>query len=177
MSCLQNTPHPVSRCGNRATFQLGSRYSELLDVGFRSDQGKKSPFFMGTYRIFPALLAACVVEQDHDENGIVWSPIISPFHVHLVAINIEKQLIREVSEKIYKQLTESGFEVLFDDRPGVSPGVKFKDADLIGIPYRINVGRTAENGNVELVERKTGNREIISLDSIKNKTHHLYPWI
>lgn len=146
-----------------------TKSSELMNSSFRDRNGREFPFFIGHYQLNVSRIVASVVEMHHDRNGIVWPPSIAPFDVYLLAINIDKEPIREVSEKIYRELSESGFKVLFDDRAGVSPGVKFADADLLGIPCRINVGRSASEGKVEIVERYSGKKDTVSLESLKFK--------
>jgi prolyl-tRNA synthetase len=144
----------------------GTGYSTVLDATFRDQQGKLCAFFMGCYQVDVSRIACAVVEQHHDERGICWPLTLSPYHVHIVALKVAKEDIRRVSERLYEDLWSAGIEVLYDDRRGVTPGVKFADADLIGAPWRINVGRTASEGKVEVKERKTGEAMTLPVDDI-----------
>ncbi len=136
-------------------FKLGTKYSEALSCNFLDQKGQEKPMIMGCYGIGVGRTLAAVIEQHHDENGIIWPMAIAPYHVILIPTNTADQEILALSEEIYQKLQEQGIEVLLDDREE-RPGVKFKDADLIGIPLRITVGRKAKDGIVELKDRKSG---------------------
>ena len=120
---------------------------------------------MGSYGIGPARIAASAIEQNHDENGIIWPLAISPFQVEVLPLNMKNESVKKAAEDIYQGLLKENIEVLIDDRD-TSPGIKFKDADLIGIPYRIIIGEKGlKDGIVEFKERKTGKVEKIKVES------------
>jgi prolyl-tRNA synthetase len=137
-------------------FKLGLRYSEPMKARFLDAAGEERTIIMGTYGIGVTRTVAAVIEQSHDENGIVWPYPIAPFHVHVVPVNITDAATRETAEAIYDGLSKLGVEVLYDDRDE-RPGAKFKDADLLGVPLRVTVGEKGlKDGIVELRDRKTG---------------------
>jgi len=137
-------------------FKLGTKYSVPLKANYLDEQGNEKPIIMGSYGIGPARIAAAAIEQGSDENGIIWPPAIAPYQVLIVPVNVKDVQSMETAEEIYRPLEEKGFEVLMDDRDERA-GVKFKDADLIGIPYRIVIGeKNLKEGLVEIKERKTG---------------------
>lgn len=136
-------------------FQLGTRYSEKLGAYYLDENGQRRPMIMGCYGIGITRLIPAVIEQSHDEHGIIWPRSIAPFDVHLVPVNWQDEVQRRVAEDLYQRLQERGVEVLLDDRPE-RVGVKLNDADLIGIPWRILVGKKAAEGRVELKNRRTG---------------------
>jgi prolyl-tRNA synthetase len=110
---------------------------------------------MGSYGIGPARIAAAAIEQNHDQDGIIWPMNIAPFPVHLLAVNVKDEAMRTVGEELYRQFVAAGVEVLYDDRDERA-GVKFKDADLLGIPYRVTVGsRAIREGQIEIRNRRT----------------------
>ncbi|MGB9591377.1 MAG: proline--tRNA ligase, partial [Candidatus Kryptoniota bacterium] len=120
-------------------FKLGTKYSESLHAVYLDEKGEESPIVMGSYGIGIERIIACHIEQHHDDNGIIWESSIAPFQVHLISVNTENQHVNEIAEKIYSDLKKLEIDVLFDDRIGLSPGFKFKDADLIGIPIQLIV--------------------------------------
>ncbi len=137
-------------------FYLGTKYSQSMKAVYLDEKGQEQLMVMGCYGIGIGRTAAAAIEQNHDEAGIIWPYSIAPFQFEIIALNAKDDQVREVSEKIYSDLNAKGFEVLLDDRDE-SPGVKFKDADLIGIPYRIVVGaKGLVDSKVEFKERKTG---------------------
>jgi prolyl-tRNA synthetase len=136
-------------------FKLGTRYSETMGAQFLDENGKNQPMIMGCYGIGVSRTVAAVVEQHHDENGIVWPKELAPYGVHLLVLNPKKEEQHELGESLYKQLKEASYDVLFDDRKE-RPGVKFADADLFGIPLRVVVGKKADEGIVEVKLRKNG---------------------
>ncbi|SDN29210.1 proline--tRNA ligase [Alkalicoccus daliensis] len=146
-------------------FKLGTKYSEALGAQYLNDQGKSKPIVMGSYGIGVSRTVAAIIEEHHDENGIVWPQNVAPFHIHLIAINIKQEAQRDLAEQLYEKFLTEGREVLFDDRPERA-GVKFKDADLIGIPLRIQIGKRAEEGIVEVKERKTGELQEVHVDEL-----------
>jgi prolyl-tRNA synthetase len=136
-------------------FKLGTRYSVPLGAMYLDEHGQQQPIVMGSYGIGPARIAAAAVEQRHDADGIVWPWAIAPFHVHLVPVAVKDATQMAAAEEIYRELRQAGFEVLLDDREERA-GVKFKDADLLGVPIRVTIGNAlAREGVVELRERAT----------------------
>ena len=145
-------------------FKLGTRYSEPLKANYLDESGMEKPIVMGSYGIGPARIAAAAVEQGNDENGIIWPPAIAPYHLLIIPVNVKDTRSMDVAEELYAALEEKGFEVLMDDRDERA-GVKFKDADLIGIPYRVIIGeKNLKDGLVELKERKNGKVEKVKVD-------------
>jgi prolyl-tRNA synthetase len=137
-------------------FKLGTKYSAPLKANYLDEQGDEKPLIMGSYGIGPARIAAAAVEQGNDENGIIWPLAIAPYQVLIVPVNVKDQKSVDIAEELHTSLEEKGFEVLMDDRDERA-GVKFKDADLIGIPWRVIIGeKNLKEGLVELKERKTG---------------------
>jgi len=137
-------------------FKLGTKYSVPLKANYLDEQGNEKPIIMGSYGIGPARIAAAAIEQGSDENGIIWPLAISPYQVLIVPVNVKDVRSMDVAEEMYRLLEEKSFEVLMDERDERA-GVKFKDADLIGIPYRIVIGeKNLKEGMVEIKERKTG---------------------
>jgi prolyl-tRNA synthetase len=117
---------------------------------------------MGSYGIGIERIIACHIEQNHDENGIIWDRAIAPYDVHLIAVSAKSAQVTETAEALYGELTAAGLDVLFDDRKDVSPGFKFKDADLLGMPFQVIVGeKNLAAGNIEIKERRTGKRTIV----------------
>ena len=145
-------------------FQLGTKYSDSLGAKFLDENGKEHPFVMGSYGIGVSRSMAAIVEQYHDEDGIVWPLVVAPYHVIITVINVKNQEQMELAEKLYKTLEEIGLEVLLDDR-NERAGVKFKDRDLIGIPIRITVGKRANENIVEYSIR--GREEKIEVETEK----------
>ncbi len=133
-------------------FKLGKKYSATMNATFTNAAGQEEHFWMGCYGIGVSRVAAAAIEQAHDEKGMIWPIPIAPWAVHLVCVNVNDQTQREAAEKLYESFQKANIEVLFDDR-AVSPGIKFNDADLIGLPLRITVGRDAGTGEVEFVKR------------------------
>jgi prolyl-tRNA synthetase len=137
-------------------FKLGTKYSVPLKANYLDEQGNEKPIIMGSYGIGPARIAAAAIEQGSDENGIIWPLAIAPYQVLIVPVNVKDQRSMDIAEEMHTALEEKGFEVLMDDRDERA-GVKFKDADLIGIPYRIVIGeKNLKEGLVEIKVRKTG---------------------
>ncbi|WP_270942993.1 proline--tRNA ligase [Romboutsia lituseburensis] len=147
-------------------FKLGTKYSESMGANFVDKDGKSKPIVMGCYGIGVERTAAAVIEQHHDENGIIWPLSIAPYHLVVVPVNIKKAEQMEAAEKLYAQLQSMGVEVLLDDRDE-RVGVKFKDSELIGIPMRITVGKDITEGKVEFKLRDQADKELISLDEIE----------
>lgn len=143
-------------------FKLGTKYSVPLNALFLDNKGIERPMIMGSYGIGPARIAAAAVEQNHDDDGIIWPKSIAPFDIHILPLNMGDKKTAELSEalytnlsEIYNSLTDRNMDVLLDDR-NVRPGVKFKDADLIGIPLQIIIGeRSLKNNYIEVKKRRT----------------------
>ncbi len=146
-------------------FKLGTKYSEKLNATYLDKDGKERLIIMGCYGIGIGRTAAAAIEQNHDQDGMVLPEPISPFKVYLLPVNYKDNTIKEITDKIYFQLKEKNIEVLLDDRDE-RPGKKFKDADLLGFPFRINVGKKAKDGVVELIFRKTKEVKEVKFDEI-----------
>ena len=143
----------VIEVGN--TFKLGTKYSVPLGATYLDERGQQQPIVMGSYGIGPARIAAAAVEQRHDADGIVWPWAIAPFHVHLVPVSVKDAGQMAAAEDLYRELRAAGFDVLMDDREERA-GVKFKDADLLGVPIRVTIGNAlAKEGVVEVRQRAT----------------------
>ena len=139
-------------------FKLGTKYSKPMNAVYLDQNGKSHPYIMGCYGIGISRTAAAAVEAHYDEHGIKWPISIAPYHVVIVPVNIQDKLQMETAEKMYEELKKAGVEVVLDDRDERA-GVKFKDADLIGFPYRVTVGKTINEGLVEYKTRETGEIE------------------
>ncbi|SMO71157.1 prolyl-tRNA synthetase [Balnearium lithotrophicum] len=146
-------------------FKLGTKYSEAMGATFVDENGEEKPIIMGCYGIGVTRVMAAAVEQNYDENGIVWPKEIAPFEVIVIPVNVKKEEISEVSERIYSELQRNKIDVILDDR-NARPGFKFKDADLIGIPYQVIVGKKVQEGIVEVKERRTGDRVEVKVDEV-----------
>jgi prolyl-tRNA synthetase len=147
-------------------FNLGTRYSEPMGATYLDENGQRKPYIMGCYGIGISRVMATIVERSHDENGIIWPISVAPYHVIITVLDVKKDDIMTVGEEIYKALTDAGIETILDDRD-LRPGVKFKDADLIGIPFRIVVSKkTVSSGEYEIKDRKTGKVFKVSKDEI-----------
>ncbi len=144
---------PVIEVGN--IFKLGTKYSVPLRAVYLDEQGQERPVVMGSYGIGPARIAAAAIEQGHDQHGIIWPDAIAPFQVHLLVVNSRDAAMNALAERAYADLCRANLEVLFDDRDE-RPGVKFKDADLLGIPLRVTVGGRAVKEGVVEARRRTG---------------------
>jgi len=145
-------------------FKLGTKYSVPLKANYLDESGNEKPIVMGSYGIGPARIAAAAVEQGNDENGIIWPPAIAPYQVVVLPVNVKDEKSVEVAEGMYAALEEQGFEALLDDRDERA-GIKFKDADLIGIPWRIVIGeKNLKESMVEIKERKTGVVEKVKVE-------------
>ena len=144
------------------TFKLGTKYSKALDLQYLDANNQLQYVWMGSYGIGPARAMAALAEQNADENGINWPKDLAPYQAAIIIISTKDEAQNEAAEKLYEQLEKAGVEVLLDDRD-TRPGVKFKDMDLIGIPYRITVGRGIKDGMVELKPR-TGEKVDVPVD-------------
>lgn len=144
-------------------FKLGTKYSESMGATYADENQKEQPIVMGCYGIGVTRTLAAVVEQHHDENGIIWPMSVAPYHVIITLVKPDDEVQAAAAEKIYKELLAAGVEVLLDDRKE-RPGVKFKDADLLGIPVRITVGKLAGEGKVEYKLRRDTEKEEITVE-------------
>ncbi len=149
-------------------FQLGQKYSEKLNAKFSNKSGDLENIWMGCYGIGVTRLAQAAIEQNHDTNGIIWPIQIAPFEVVLIPTNIKDQNQKNLSEEIYNNFLKHNIDIFFDDRDERA-GVKFKDADLIGIPFRIIVGRDSINGEVELISRSNKTSLKVNIEKILEK--------
>ncbi len=149
-------------------FELGTKYSETMNCRYLDAQGKSQPVIMGCYGIGITRMAAAWIEQSHDDKGIIWSPQLAPFDIHLIGLNLEDESVNTEAERVYRQLQSAGFDVLFDDRPARA-GEKFSDADLIGIPARLTVSKRAlEQHKLEFKWRRETQARLLSFEEIQS---------
>ena len=171
------TGHRCAVCGGRLEakkaievghcFKLGTRYSAAVNATYLDENGQPQLIYMGSYGIGLDRLMAVAVELHHDKDGIVWPDSIAPYRVHLVHVGKEGDGTKARAEALYAKLTAAGVEVLYDDRDGLGAGVKFKDADLIGIPWRVTVSvRSLEAGGVEVKRRNESDRRVVAVDEL-----------
>ncbi|HEX8775217.1 MAG TPA: proline--tRNA ligase [Pyrinomonadaceae bacterium] len=153
-------------------FKLGTKYSASMGATVLTQDGKEAPIVMGSYGIGVERILASAIELHHDEDGIIWPKAIAPFDCVVTITNMKQDELREAGEKLYKALQQRGLDVLLDDRDERA-GVKFKDADLIGIPYRITVGKKISDGMVELFERSTKKTEEAKLADVVERVQTL----
>lgn len=147
-------------------FKLGTRYSDALGCTFLDKDGQAKPVIMGSYGIGIGRLLACIAEQHNDANGLIWPVTVAPYHVYLMFIGGDDPQVRSQADALYAELNAAGIEVLYDDRDE-RPGVKFNDADLIGLPLRVTVsGKTLAKGGVEVKRRAGGDVRLMPLDGI-----------
>jgi prolyl-tRNA synthetase len=138
------------------TFKLGTKYSKAMGATYLDDQGKEKQIIMGCYGIGLGRTVAAAIEQSYDQSGIIFPMPIAPFQVLILPVNMKIGLLKETAEQLYQNLLANEAEVLYDDREE-TPGVKFKDADLIGIPLRVTLGeKNLKRGLVEIKKRRTG---------------------
>jgi prolyl-tRNA synthetase len=165
---------PCARCGKPLKmrkgievghiFKLGTKYSETLHATYLDQAGKEKLIVMGCYGIGVGRTIAAAIEQHHDKDGIIFPLALAPYHVLILPVNVNEPKIHEAAFKIYNALNSDGMEALMDDRDE-RPGIKFKDADLIGIPLRITLGqRTLAEGKVEIRNRKTGKVDLVNIE-------------
>ena len=154
-------------------FKLGTKYSQALRATFLDENGEEKPFIMGCYGIGVSRTMAAIIEQHHDEDGICWPISVAPYHVIIVPVSYKDEEQKRAAEELYQSMLEAGIEVVIDDRDE-RPGVKFKDADLIGYPFRITIGpKHLKDGNVELYTRSTRTQTVVPLSQVCEliKTH------
>lgn len=156
-------------------FKLGTKYSDALGVNFLDEEGKDHPIIMGSYGIGVERVFACYLEQNNDERGIVWDKVLAPYQVQLIGLNMKNKTVIDASDKIYKELQSHNIEVLFDDRVDASPGFKFNDADLLGMPIQVIVGeKNLKENMVEVKVRRTGERFKASVDELASKLKEVF---
>ena len=171
------------RCGKKLSslhgievghiFKLGTFLSETLGAFYIDGKGESHPIIMGCYGIGLGRLLAAAIEQSHDDNGIIWPMPIAPYHVYLCPLYREGTGVAEAAEKLYTELGAGGMEVLYDDREE-SPGVKFNDADLLGIPIRVTVSpRTMKTNSVEVKRRSEKEAELVPLEGVVAKLNEI----
>ncbi len=153
-------------------FKLGTKYSESMGATVLTEGGKPVPIVMGSYGIGVERIITAAIEQNHDADGIIWPKTIAPFDVVVTVTNMKDEKLRETGEKLYKDLMRAGLDALLDDRDERA-GVKFKDADLIGIPYRVTIGKKVTDGMVELFSRATKSSEDVKLSEIVSRVQNL----
>ena len=146
-------------------FKLGDIYSKKLKLFFLDEKGETRPMIMGCYGIGISRLMAAIIEGNYDQDGIIWPFSVSPYSALLLPMNMEEKNIQETTEKLYRSLQKNGIDVIMDDRK-VSPGVKFKDGDLLGIPLRIVVGKSLKDGKIELKLRREKKTELVKVEDI-----------
>ncbi|WP_077211556.1 proline--tRNA ligase [Bacillus dakarensis] len=154
-------------------FKLGTRYSEAMEATYLDENGRTQPMIMGCYGIGVSRTMAAVAEQFNDEKGLVWPVNVSPYDLHLIAVNMKDEGQASLAEELYALFKENRYEVLFDDR-AERPGVKFTDSDLIGLPVRITVGKKAPEGIVEVKVRKTGEMLEVHKDNLVETISQLF---
>jgi prolyl-tRNA synthetase len=156
-------------------FKLGTKYSESMGARYLDEKGEDHPIVMGSYGIGIERILSCYLEQHHDDAGIIWDKTLAPFDIHLIALNMKKDVVVENAELIYNDLQSEGYSVLFDDRTDAQAGFKFNDADLLGMPIQIIVGeKKLKDKKVEVKLRKSGEREDVNLEELKKKIEELY---
>jgi prolyl-tRNA synthetase len=153
-------------------FKLGTKYSASMGATVLTPEGKEVPIVMGSYGIGVERIITAAIEQSHDNDGIIWPKSIAPFDVIVTVTNMKDDRLREAGEKLYKDLQKAGLDALLDDRDDRA-GVKFKDADLIGVPYRITIGKKASDGLVELFDRQTKKSDDVKLGEVVSRVQGL----
>jgi prolyl-tRNA synthetase len=146
-------------------FKLGTKYSDTLNITYLDESGKAQPVIMGSYGIGMERIVACYIEQNHDKDGIVWNKALAPYPIHLIAVNMNSKDVVAASDRIYTQFSKISVDILYDDRANITPGFKFKDADLLGMPFQVIVGdKGLKNGQIEIKRRRTGERILVKLE-------------
>ncbi|HNO78779.1 MAG TPA: proline--tRNA ligase [Phycisphaerae bacterium] len=166
-AALNGSPFVFEKCIEVGhVFKLGTKYSDAMKATFLDENGKSIPIIMGCYGIGVNRILAATIEASHDDNGICWPVSIAPYAVHVVALDVREEAVMQTAMKIHDELEAAGIDVLLDDRDA-RPGAKFKDADLVGIPYRVTVGkRGLGDGIVEFKLRKSDDVQKIAPDEI-----------
>lgn len=153
-------------------FQLGDKYSSALEAYFSDENGRSKPFEMATFGIGVSRLVASVIEQNHDENGCIWTKATAPYMVNIMISNIKDEAQVELGEELYEKLKSNNIEVILDDRKDRF-GFKMKDAELIGFPYTVIIGKELTNGSVQIFERRTKEKISVNKDEIFTKVMEL----
>jgi len=153
-------------------FKLGTTYSEALKAEYLDENGKSQPFIMGTYGMGVSRLVAAVIEQNHDESGCIWTKETAPYMVNIMISNIKETAQVDIAEELYSKLKESGVETMLDDRKERF-GFKMKDAELIGFPYTVVIGKELANGLVQIFDRKTKEKTSVAVEDVYNKIMEL----
>ena len=153
-------------------FKLGIKYSEALGATYTDEEGNEKPIVMGCYGIGINRTVAAIIEQHHDEKGIIWPMSVAPYHVIVVPVNVSDEEQKQIAEKIYNKLLEEKLEVLIDDRD-VRAGVKFNDADLIGIPVRVTIGKKVKEGIVEIKLREREEVEEVKVEEVVKRVKQI----
>jgi len=157
------------------TFNIGHFYSKPQKCNFTNKSGQEKPLWMGSYGIGIGRCLALIVEKHHDDKGIIWPKNVTPYHVHLLGLDLGQEKVKKSAESLYKKLKSAGVDVLYDDRPDTTAGEKFADADLIGIPIRLLVSkRSLEKGGIEYKLRSEKDSQILSPDRILKKIKDFY---
>lgn len=156
-------------------FVLGNKYSEAMNATVLNNQGREQTLTMGCYGIGVSRTLSAIIEQHHDENGIIWPKAVTPYDIHVISVNPKKEEQRELADQIYNQFNND-YKVLYDDRQERA-GVKFNDADLIGLPLRIVVGKNASDGIVEVKRRDNGEKEDVNVNDLTTYISKLYEQI
>lgn len=155
-------------------FKLGTKYSDSFNITYLDENGQAKPVIMGSYGIGIERIVACYIEQNNDKDGIIWNKSLAPYEVHLIAVNMNSKDVETASNQIYDRMIDAQIEVLFDDRANMSPGFKFKDADLLGMPFHVIVGdKGLKNGQVEIKRRRTGERIMVKLEDAISEVQKL----
>ena len=147
-------------------FKLGTKYSAAMNANFIDEDGKEKPFVMGCYGIGVTRTMASIIEQHHDENGIIWPLSVAPYHISIIPVNVKDQEQVKIANELYEDLISMGVEALLDDR-NERAGVKFKDSELMGIPMRVTVGKKINDGEVEF-KLRDGEMEVVKISDICN---------
>lgn len=151
-------------------FKLGTRFAEALGAKYLDENGKENVIIMGSYGIGIERIAAAYIEQNHDKDGIIWGGEIAPFGIHLISVGKKSNEIKQSADSLYDELGKRGYEVFYDDRADISPGIKFKDADLIGVPIQLVVSeKNMKNDEIEVKLRRSGVREMVKTGDIFNR--------
>ena len=165
-SCGKEKLKPATAAEVGNIFDLGQKYVKAFDLTFIDEKGKREYPIMGCYGIGISRTMGVIVEKFHDEKGIIWPEAIAPFHVHLISLRNDDDAYKK-AEKLYEELTDKGVEVLWDEREGLSPGERFADADLIGIPLRAVVSeKSLAGGGVEVKKRNESEAKIVGIDKL-----------
>jgi prolyl-tRNA synthetase len=173
---LAQAGDPCPECGSAlriekgielaSTLKMNDRLSRAMDATYLDHEGKAKPTVMGRYRLYADRLLAAVAETHHDEHGIIWPEAIAPYHVYLMTLGKRSEKVDTAADHLYAELGAAGIDVLYDDR-GERAGVKFNDADLLGMPLRVAVGeRGLKNGTVELKQRRQSEVEAIAVGDL-----------